>query len=487
MKKPSSTHPGWAVRHRKPGTELRCIKGRYYLYGYKTVYDSGLKRARKISLGILGAISEKEGFKPSLKHLSRTSPAFKLAAPVVVKEFGVSKLVADKFAQYGQRLQKHFPDDWKYLVALAYCRFVYRCPLKSVVFRLQASYLPELLQLGAYNEKTASAVLNRVGGLPQSRHDYMRSFIKAGDYILMDGTHVLSHSRQMDYVKPGYNRQMEFDGQVNLLYIYSALQRMPVYYRLLPGNIRDVKAFKNTLGYAGIKKAVIVADKGFYSAKNIEHLLEENLSFVIPLKRDNPLIQYEVIADNTLKNKAAFFMHEKRPVWYLSTQHPAYTVHLFVDDALKLKEESDYLTRISNNPEAYTLEKYQEKRNHFGTIALLSGRELADAPEVYETYKGRLYIETMFDGMKNILDADHTYMQNQETLEGWMFVNHICLQWYQQLYTELKDKGLLKKISVNDYIQLLTDVRKVKINDDWHLNEFTNATKKLIAKLNIKI
>ncbi|MFT4153608.1 hypothetical protein [Parafilimonas sp.] len=61
-----------------------------------------------------------------------------------------------------------------------------------------------------------------------------------------------------------------------------------------------------------------------------------------------------------------------------------------------------------------------------------------------------------------VLEADHTYMQNQQTPEGWMFINHICLQWYQHLCIEPKTKNLLKKISVNDYIQLLTDVKKNK-------------------------
>ena len=67
-----------------------------------------------------------------------------------------------------------------------------------------------------------------------------------------------------------------------------------------------------------------------------------------------------------------------------------------------------------------------------------------------------------------------------------MFVNHLTLQWYQHLYIELKEKELLKQIIVNDYIQLLTDIKKVKINDKWYLNEFTNQTKKLINKLKIK-
>ena len=78
-------------------------------------------------------------------------------------------------------------------------------------------------------------------------------------------------------------------------------------------------------------------------------------------------------------------------------------------------------------------------------------------------------------------------MQDEQTLNGWMFINHITLQWYQQLYIELKDKELIKKISVNDYIQLLTDVKKIKINNKWYLNEFTKNTRDLIEKVGIKI
>jgi transposase len=54
----------------------------------------------------------------------------------------------------------------------------------------------------------------------------------------------------------------------------------------LPGNIREVRAFKNTILEAGLSKAVIIADKGFYSAKNIQLLRDEKLMFIIPLRRD---------------------------------------------------------------------------------------------------------------------------------------------------------------------------------------------------------
>lgn len=54
-------HPQWALQHKKPGTELRLINGRYYLYQYKTVYDKDKKRPRKITGKLIGRITQKEG------------------------------------------------------------------------------------------------------------------------------------------------------------------------------------------------------------------------------------------------------------------------------------------------------------------------------------------------------------------------------------------------------------------------------------------
>ena len=84
--------------------------------------------------------------------------------------------------------------------------------------------------------------------------------------------------------------------------------------------------------------------------------------------------------------------------------------------------------------------------------------------------------------MKNVMEADHTSMQDEQTLYGWMFVNHLTLQWYQHLYLELKEKNLLKTYSVNDYIQMLTDLKKISINNKWYLNEIINHAQKMIEK-----
>jgi transposase len=488
MTKKQSTHPEWATRFRKPGTELRLIRNRYYLYEYKTVYDPSLGRPRKITGSILGSITKEDGFKESAKRIVERKGSAEQYRSVLVKEYGNCALIEHRLRLYRQKLEKYFPQDWGAILAVAYCRFVYRCALKHIPTKLASSYMGEIFDIGKFNEKTASALLNKIGHSKDLVHQYQKSFIKAGDYILMDGTNILSKSEHIELVRPGYNNGFNFDGQVNLMYVYSATQHMPVYYRLLAGNIRDVKAFKNTIMMAGLKKVIIIADKGFYSNKNIELLLQEKLSFIIPLKRDNKaLIDYEELSTNRFKDNNSFFMYNKRIVWYRTTNHGKLNVHLYLDDSLKLKEETDFLTRIHTHPEEYSTESYKEKRNRLGTIAIITDTKLDNAQHAYETYKSRLYIETLFDSMKNVLEADHTYMQNQQTLEGWMFINHICLQWYQELYIELKNKNLLKKLSVDDCIQTLTDVKKIKINNDWTINEYTNATQKILNALEIKI
>lgn len=485
MKNSTTTHPEWALAFKRPGTELRHIRGKYYIYEYKTVYDNTRKRPKKISGKLLGSVTQEGGFIPSRKR--ELEKGVIVSSPIHCKEFGVVELIAGRFQEYTAALEEVFPTEWKDILAIAYCRFVHRCPLKSIPYRIASSYLPEQFGIKPFSEKHASGTLNRIGGQRDKMLRYMRSFIRQDDYILIDGTNIFSNSSNISLARLGYNKEMQYDTQFNLLYIYSASSRMPLYYRLLPGNIRDVKSFKNSLLEAGLQKAVVITDKGFYSQANVNLLRDEKLQFIMPLKRDNAVINYDSITNNTFKTGMSYFEHEKRIIWYrMFVLEEDLKVYLFLDEQLKVREDKDYLTRVKTMPEKYSIEKYHQRKDRFGTIAMLS--VINDEPQaIYQTYKSRMEIEEMFDSMKNVMDADHTYMQDEQTLQGWMFINHITMQWYQQLFIDLKEKKLLKSISVNDVIQHLTDVKKIKINNQWYLNEFTSYTQKLVSKVGVKL
>ena len=45
-------------------------------------------------------------------------------------------------------------------------------------------------------------------------------------------------------------------------------------------------------------------------------------------------------------------------------------------------------------------------------------------------YKSRMEVETAFDAFKNTLEADRSYMKNDQAMEGWMFMNYLALLAY---------------------------------------------------------
>jgi transposase len=134
-----------------------------------------------------------------------------------------------------------------------------------------------------------------------------------------------------------------------------------------------------------------------------------------------------------------------------------------LDEELKAEETKDYLNRIETLPEKYNMNAFFEKQNRFGTIALLHNTD-KDTEKVYINYKSRNQIEKMIDVMKNILEADKSYMQNEQALVTWMFINHITLHRYYRICQLLADYNMTKKYAPMDFLLFLKEIRKVKDN-----------------------
>lgn len=58
-------YPEWVLKHKIPGTEIRFIRGKYYLYGYTTVWSKEKKQARKKTTKQIGVITEEFGLIPT--------------------------------------------------------------------------------------------------------------------------------------------------------------------------------------------------------------------------------------------------------------------------------------------------------------------------------------------------------------------------------------------------------------------------------------
>jgi len=281
--------------------------------------------------------------------------------------------------------------------------------------------------------KYLTGLLRELGEQRSQITAFFKEFGKANDNILFDGTDLISQSKKMEIVKLSKSKQGTFDTLTNLMFAFSVELQLPIYYRILPGNIKDIKAFKLCLEESQINDAVIIADKGFYSESNIKQLDEERLNFIIPLKRNNSSINYDKLKTLDKKNFDGYFTYRERVIWYYSFKAEKQTVNVYLDEELKIEETKDYLKRIKTFPEKYNIETFYKKQHTFGTIVMMHNTD-KDSEKVYVNYKSRGQIESMINVLKNIVDADKSYMQNEQALEAWMFINYIALHWYYKIY-----------------------------------------------------
>ncbi len=479
-----ATHPQWATKHKRKGSELRFINGKYYLYEVSSKWNPEKKRSQKITGKLLGKITKEDGFIESDKAKLRKREL--AVSKLSVKEYGVSAFIESQLSEYKTMLQKHFPQLWQYIIALAYGRLVHQSPLKNIEFNYLHSYLSEQYPQLSLSPKRLTALLKEIGSSRSSVTGFFKEFSKAGDNILFDGTDLFCNSKKMGISKLGKSKKETFEYGANIMFAFSAGLQLPVYYRLMPGNIKDIKAFKLCLAESQIDDAVVIADKGFYSEGNIDCLREGQLKFIVPLKRNNRLINYDKIKTGDKKCFDNFFTFENRIIWHNTINVGKEKINVYLDDELKAEEIKDYLIRTKTLPEEFTLEAFHSRQHSFGTISMM--HNLDKSPEqVYIDYKSRGQVETMIDTLKNVIDADKSYMQNEQSLEAWMFINYISMQWYYKIIQTLKTKNLNHQYSPMDLILFLKEVRKVKINDKWHVAEITKKTADLLQVLGIHI
>jgi hypothetical protein len=346
MKKSTKlAHPAWALQHKQKGTELRLINGTYYLYQVSSKWNPEKKRPQKITGKLLGKITQ-EGFFESDKEKLRKAFREKIEGPLQVKEYGMFYLIHHLFGSYIEKLKNVFPEIWQEIVSLACMRLLYKAPIKNVGFYYSHSFLSEQYPEVSLGEKRVRALYKKIGLSREQTVSFMSSFLKQKDMVLIDATNLITHSKKMEIAHLGYNSKQEYDPQVNIMFLFSMNLQLPVFYRVLPGNIREVSAFKLTLEESRIKQAIIIADKGFYSQDNVQTLDSFQSQYIIPLRRNNPMIDYSILAIAGNAGFDGYFSYRDRFIWHKTTRIENKSITLFFDQSLRTREEHDYLSRI---------------------------------------------------------------------------------------------------------------------------------------------
>jgi len=472
-------YPDWVLAHKAPGTNISQIQGKYYLYQASSVWDNEKGRAKKITGKYLGRITESGLIPPRQKQGEAIET-------VSVKEYGASAAFSQLGGDILAKLKEIFPAYAEKLFAIAVIRAIEHCPFKRIKHFYEHSYLSEIFAGLNLSPKHISVFLRDFGNSREKIVEFMNGFVQGSRHILFDVTNIISKSEKMNINRMGYNNKQEYEPQLNLLYAFASDLHMPVYYRIIAVNTREVAAFKLSVTESQLKNIIVVADKGFGSQANFDMLEEHDLNYVVPLRRNNTLFDNGIIIKGDKAGFDGFFMFNERPIWHYTKKINGKNIIAYLDNDLKNEEEKDYLKRVEKQLEGYTKAGFLEKQYDFGTIVIKTNLNKS-AEEVYCIYKERAEIEQSFDFLKNLLEQDKSYMQNEQSLETWAFVNHISLILNYKVYNILRTKKILSKYSVADFVAHLKYIFKIKVNNLWLNSEISTKTANLLNSMEIHI
>lgn len=483
--------PEWTEKFKEPRTEIKCIKGAYYKYEVRYQYNKLKKRTDKITVRLLGKLTEAEGFIPSDKDLIREKAA--QLPKVDIKTFGIyylfSNLLSEEIKSLSEVLR---PDVLETLLSFSMMRWAYQSPIKRIANYHAHDFSSEHWSSSNMSDKKVSSALKFLGENREVLVSWMKSQLAVGlsgqsKFVMMDSTHVINVSENIGINAKGYNPNHDFDKQIRLMYLFAAGLNKPVYYRLINGNITDISSMALCVKEMNVDQVVFIADKGFYSKNNIALMKEQKLHYIIPIHRNNKLIDFAPLQKPNFKEGIkTYFAYQERIIWYYEYENEGQKMVTFLDERLRIKEETDYLLRVKTKPERYKEATFFKKMHGFGTLTIVYDlSETLSAKQLYETYKQRNEIEVLFDSYKNFLDADKTYMQDRYVLEGWLMANFIAMMAYYKLFARLKNAELLAKYAPKDIIEISKSIYQLKIRGEWNRSEMTTKTKNLFEKIGI--
>lgn len=109
-------YPDWVLKHKKPGTYINVVKGKYYLYVAHSERIKGTDKVRRVSDGYLGRITEEDGLIP---------PKDKVNEPPVVLEYGMSATVLTICEKIHKGLRRSFTKAGDLVMAASILSYLY--------------------------------------------------------------------------------------------------------------------------------------------------------------------------------------------------------------------------------------------------------------------------------------------------------------------------------------------------------------------------
>ncbi|MDE6747590.1 MAG: transposase [Lachnospiraceae bacterium] len=436
-------------------TEIRCIKDHFYVYEISSKWDPQKNRPKKVTGKCIGKITEKDGFIPNANCLRM----YETISPVV-RTYGVFEMFDQLGEDISDKLKEVFPDIYREIRTVALLRLVYGCTPRLMKRCFEDSYLVDLYPDIGTCDKTVRRLVSMLGADHETEIEhFMKMFVSDQSTVLIDGTSIFTKNSD-SFSRKGYNPRHIQDRQARLLYLFDSGSHAPVFYRMVPGNIADKAAMADTVIQSGVKNCTVIADKGFYSKKNVSFLMEKKLNYILPLQRNTKLIREEFERTPDEERWDGQFVFKGRVIWYHKEPcgDAGNYLYVFRDDAKKAKEDLKTAQRIEDAQGEKVEDMFADRRK--GIFAFISNKD-EDAKEIYLAYKERWDIEQCFDYLKNSVDIGPASQRSNESMLGWTFINHVSLLYFYSLVLAIRKGGLNNEWTPNEIIMMAKNIYKI--------------------------
>jgi transposase len=321
------------------------------------------------------------------------------------------------------------------------------------------------------------------------------------ELLCYDITSISSYATANEYVRWGHNRDKEKLPQINLAMLFGQKSGMAAYYRRMPGNITDVTTLKTTmdsLDFLGKIRLYFVLDRGFYSEKNIDALLEKRYHFALMVRTDRVWVR-EIIDQyyDQVANPERYRETDGGEVLYMISHlykwngcrcyaHLFYNATRAAEDFDKLnkklvackgelesydsrdehKELYDRFFIIKRTPKrglsvTYNTEEIQKYRKRYAGFFCILTNVKTDSGELLEIYRRRDIVENCFDDLKNGLDMKRIRIHTSEAMDSRLFIQFLSLILLSKIRMVIKGSKDLRHKSPREIMEAMESVVRI--------------------------
>lgn len=425
------------------------------------------------------------------------------------------------------------------LAGLAAHQFVTGHPLYRAEAWLSQREFPEAWKGPLVSESGVHGFVARIGADVARREEFLERWVerhKGSSAVVFDTTSVSSHSPSLELAEWGYNRDDESLPQVNFS-LAATPGGMPLFYRVLPGSIPDVRTVAATLRIArdyGLERLALSLDRGFYSAANLRELLGLDCGLVLGVPWSVSQAQALFKRHRArLESPRHAFLHGGTPLRHVADawrqEDATLAAHLFFDPSRHAESALRFEKHVFGLVEKAAREKFRDWREAKGwiaenagvraaclrvavgeggvpriapkpnriaaataragyTLVLTRGRGEADetASAVLRDYRARDLAEKLFDAFKTEHAQYRLRTAHDESVQGRFFLGFATLALRAELETRMHAANLHKTLTDANVLDELSKAKALVTRKSTRiLLEVSKKQRELLAALKV--